>query len=205
VVRELTLVEDDARDMILAQHLLRDATKYVAATPSEDVVAYDAQLATLQAAIAGLHSSTQQHFAEEIHQASVALEHRRCELYSRVQRAQREAETRATRVALCGTEAPRRGIANDQQACDLGSAGACRRLGEVYNAGDGVSQNDECATALLQRACDLGDMVGCLYLGMAYEAGRGIVQDVAHAAVLYRRACDHGEHEACIQLRDLRL
>ncbi len=82
-------------------------------------------------------------------------------------------------------------------ACDLGSAVACRRLGELWRAGAGVAQDAAKAASYFDRACQGGDPTGCVNLGFAYDSGDGAPQDSAAAVNLWRDACDVGELVGC--------
>ena len=73
----------------------------------------------------------------------------------------------------------------------------CTRLGLMYDAGDGVTQDLARAASLYQQACDGEDVLGCYSLGVMYYAGDVVTQDRARAASLFRQACDGGLVQAC--------
>lgn len=92
-----------------------------------------------------------------------------------------------------------------QEACEgkLGAGGignGCFLLGEMYEKGNGVQQDDVKAAELYKKACNNKNMKGCGSLGYMYKAGRGVKKDYPKAAELYERACNGGNGGACWRL-----
>ena len=84
-----------------------------------------------------------------------------------------------------------------QEACEAGSAEACRVLGLMYETGQGVAQDAERAAELYELACDSGEPNGCTDLALLYDSGTGVNRDRDRATGLYRTACDGGAQLAC--------
>jgi len=102
-------------------------------------------------------------------------------------------------AALLG--APQEDTADSlQQACDLGDAKGCYKLGLKFAKGESVPKDDAKAVSLLQKACDGGDVMGCNDLGFMYGSGRGVPKDDAKAVQFYQKACDGGHSQSCHNL-----
>ena len=87
------------------------------------------------------------------------------------------------------------------QACDGGDALGCDHLGDMYEHGDGVAQDDAKAVDYLSRACNGGSAAACSDLGFYYERGKRVVdRDADRAAALYKQACDGGSGLGCMNL-----
>lgn len=81
--------------------------------------------------------------------------------------------------------------------CDAGYANACTKLGELYETGQGVTQNYALAGQLLQKSCNGGDPHGCTDLGLLYLNGQGTATNYALAAALFQKACDGDDDIGC--------
>ncbi len=84
--------------------------------------------------------------------------------------------------------------------CSRGDPAACRVLGRAHLLGQGTSQDDRLAAALILKACEAGDAAACSDLGVLSAIGRGVPQSDARAVALSRRACDGGFAAACSNL-----
>lgn len=87
-----------------------------------------------------------------------------------------------------------------QKACDLQNMRGCRNLGNRYDLGTGVDEDDIKANALFEQACNGGDMGGCRNLGWQYAEGEGADKDQARANTLFKQACDGGYMSGCNSL-----
>jgi len=65
-------------------------------------------------------------------------------------------------------------------------------LGSMYDAGQGVPQDDAEAVNWYRKAADQGDAGAQNNLGLMYDLGRGVPQDDAEALKWYRKAADQG-------------
>lgn len=79
--------------------------------------------------------------------------------------------------------------------CDSGNAESCAVLGDLYDAGKGVTEDDARANLLYQRACDANSGYGCWRLADKYL--NNYAPDVEKAATLYTRACTLWPHWEC--------
>ncbi|WP_419730572.1 tetratricopeptide repeat protein [Lichenicola sp.] len=75
-----------------------------------------------------------------------------------------------------------------REAADAGDARAARFIGVMYDAGEGVPQDQGRALVWYRRAADLGDPVAMFNVAVLYDAGRGVAPDHAKAARWYARA-----------------
>ena len=87
------------------------------------------------------------------------------------------------------TELP---IAALRELAEAGDAEALAELGERYEHGRGVVQDDAVAVSWFRRAADQGHAAGQAALGFMYATGRGVAQDDAEAVRWFRRAADQG-------------
>ena len=87
-----------------------------------------------------------------------------------------------------------------KKACDGGSAVACNKLGLVYYAGRGVTQDNLKAVELFKRACNGGDATGCTFLGFMYNNGIAVEYDELQAVAFYTKACNDGDTLGCENL-----
>ena len=99
--------------------------------------------------------------------------------------------------------APRRadrGAPQFQRSCAWGMARGCRRLGLLYDQGEGVELEPRLARKELRRACKQGVAQACLELaGSLIDMPLGPA-DRASGAALLERACRHGHQRACTQV-----
>jgi tetratricopeptide (TPR) repeat protein len=83
-----------------------------------------------------------------------------------------------------------------EKAAELGSAGAMRDLGVLYERGSGVPQDFAEAKKWYQKAGVLGDSHAAFRLGVIYEQGLGAVKSLADAVTWYRKAAQLGSLDA---------
>jgi len=69
-------------------------------------------------------------------------------------------------------------------------------LGNMYDSGDGVPQDDAEAVRLYRLAAEQGYTGAYEVLGRMYHGGRGVPQDYVEAVRLYRLAAEQGYAEA---------
>jgi TPR repeat protein len=79
---------------------------------------------------------------------------------------------------------------------NAGDSQAQEQLGELYEAGHGVQQDDAKAALWYRRAADQNLASAQLHLGLLYDHGNGVPQNSAQAAALYRKAALQGLPEA---------
>ena len=80
---------------------------------------------------------------------------------------------------------------------DLVQALSCGGLGEMYENGKGVRQDDAKAAELWKKACDMEADIACYNLGVLYARGQGVRQDKSIAKQYYGKACDLGFQLGC--------
>lgn len=78
------------------------------------------------------------------------------------------------------------------EAAERGHAPAQTSLGRLYEAGDGVAQDDGEAARWFRKAAEQGDPVAQTRLGNMHASGRGVDEDTAAALTWFRRAADQG-------------
>ena len=83
------------------------------------------------------------------------------------------------------------------KACDAGHAEACYRAGQMYNYGQGVTQNIRTSVSLYTKACDAGIADGCYWVGSAYYNGEGIEKNDELARRFFGKACSLGSKNGC--------
>ena len=83
-------------------------------------------------------------------------------------------------------------IAALRELAEAGDAEAQTELGERYEHGRGVAQDDRAAVSWFRRAAEQGHLPGQAALGFMYATGRGVAQDHAEAVRWFRRAADQG-------------
>lgn len=89
------------------------------------------------------------------------------------------------------------------QGCHAGEAAACRRLGWLYQVGQGLPRDPTRAAAFYRRGCLDSDALSCSNLGFLHSKGDGLPIDDARAAAYYRLACVQGSAIGCNNLGDL--
>ena len=85
-------------------------------------------------------------------------------------------------------------------AAEQGNANAQVYLGFMYDAGEGVSQDDGEAVKWWRRAAEQGDADAQRILGTLYREGEGVPQDYDEAVKWYRRAAEQGDADAQFSL-----
>jgi hypothetical protein len=85
-----------------------------------------------------------------------------------------------------------------KQSCDDGYADSCFRLGNMYNAGQGVRTNEDKAADFFEKACGKGNGRSCNSLAAIYEKEGNI----SEASRYYQMACGEGIQRACEKYRD---
>lgn len=86
------------------------------------------------------------------------------------------------------------------EACNKGNTDGCFNLGQMYDQGEGVVENDVKAVELYTKACNTRDFQGCYNLGMMYAYGHGVHKDKYKAVDLFDQACKGGEGVGCFNL-----
>lgn len=76
------------------------------------------------------------------------------------------------------------------------------QLGQMYLAGDGVSQSDQQAAEWVQKAVDQHDIRAEYQLGLLYLEGRGVPQSKKEAFRWVKRAADRGYPRAFVTVGD---
>lgn len=95
-----------------------------------------------------------------------------------------------------------RAIAMLERGCELSSARACMKLGDVYH--EGTLLKDEAQEAMSYRkACEAGANTGCVAAGRAFVEGKGVLVDAVFGALLLTRACERGNMWGCFELAHL--
>ena len=84
-----------------------------------------------------------------------------------------------------------------EKSCDMGSAGGCNNLGDLYAKGQGVRQSYIKAKELFEKSCDMGCANGCNNLGFLYAKGQGVRQSYIKAKELFGKSCDMGNAAGC--------
>ena len=102
-----------------------------------------------------------------------------------------------------GEQDTAQGIAWIQKAAAQQFAPAEFHLGQVYDFGFGVAQDDRRALDWYRRAADHGSAPAQRALGDFYRKGRVVPDDAAEAARWYRRAADGDDLQAQFQLGQL--
>jgi TPR repeat protein len=97
----------------------------------------------------------------------------------------------ALRDGVGGDKDVERAVQVFSKAC-TGDAAACRHLGAMYAAGQGLVASSKSAELWFARACDGGDSSGCLALGMLRLQEK---PDLARKAL--EAACAQREQAAC--------
>ncbi|HWT31886.1 MAG TPA: tetratricopeptide repeat protein, partial [Propylenella sp.] len=89
-----------------------------------------------------------------------------------------------------------------EAAAMRGYASAQAALGELYEQGQGVPQDQASALAWFRLAAQQGHVDGEWKLGIAYGSGLGVEQDFAQSAEWLRRAAEHGDRWAATIMGD---
>ena len=76
---------------------------------------------------------------------------------------------------------------------EKGDMEAQMRLGQLFEMGDGVPQDNAMAIKWYQLAANQGDTAAMNNLAHMYKNGQGVAKDDAEAAKWYRKASDQGE------------
>lgn len=75
------------------------------------------------------------------------------------------------------------------RACELNKVDACRRLGYIYELGEGEKKDTVRAIEYYEKGCELDDALSCVDLGIIYASGDGVRQDFAKTRQYYEKAC----------------
>ncbi|MDD4883970.1 tetratricopeptide repeat protein [Sulfuricurvum sp.] len=87
-----------------------------------------------------------------------------------------------------------------EKACENGNTDGCFNLAQMYDQGEGFSENDVKAVEYFTKACDGNDFQGCFNLGMMYANGNGVTKNKFKAVELFDKACKGGEGNGCFNL-----
>ena len=79
---------------------------------------------------------------------------------------------------------------------DSGNAKAQMLIGDIYDNGKGVPQNQAEAASWYRKAAEQGDAGAQTTLGVMYDNGVGVPQDSKEAVSWYHKAAEHGYAEA---------
>jgi hypothetical protein len=83
-----------------------------------------------------------------------------------------------------------------QPLADQGNADAQYFIGEMYEDGHGVKQDDTEAMKWLQKAADQGDDAAQYAVAVGYSSGNGVKQDFAEAFKWFQKVADKGDKAA---------
>ena len=89
------------------------------------------------------------------------------------------------------------------ERAEQGDTEAQYHLGEMFNFGKGVAQDDKEAVKWLRKAAEGGHLDAQLALGLAYEKGLEVAEDKAEAVKWYRKAAEQGDINAKYSLERL--
>lgn len=84
--------------------------------------------------------------------------------------------------------------------CDARTPIACRGLGQLYAAGDGLRQDNALAVGAFESACSGGDGFACVFLAYMLREGQGAPKDMPRAFELLTSTCRRGLASACNSL-----
>jgi TPR repeat protein len=90
-----------------------------------------------------------------------------------------------------------------RKAAAQGYAPAEHQMGQLYDFGFGVAQDDALALALYRKAAEHGSAAGQRTVGEFYQKGRSVTADAAEAARWYRRAAEGDDLRAQYALGQL--
>ncbi|MBR2779092.1 MAG: sel1 repeat family protein [Firmicutes bacterium] len=90
----------------------------------------------------------------------------------------------------------RAAVKNLRLAAEDGHPGAARKLGRLYQDGNGVAQNDAKAAEWYKKAMAGGDVPAANLLGTLYDLGKGVLQDSLESVRLYHLAAKKGSMKA---------
>ncbi|MCY4141250.1 MAG: tetratricopeptide repeat protein [Rhodobacteraceae bacterium] len=79
---------------------------------------------------------------------------------------------------------------------EQGDATARFYLGNMYDHGLGVAEDDQVAASLYREAAEQGDVLAQFYLGLMYADGSGVPEDSRQAYTWIRRAAEQGLADA---------
>ena len=80
-----------------------------------------------------------------------------------------------------------------RKAAESGDAEAQYKLGHLYSAGHGVSQDNKLAAVWWRRSAEGGYVGGETFVGFMYFTGLDVSQDYTQAAVWWRKAAEQGD------------
>jgi len=87
-------------------------------------------------------------------------------------------------------------IAEYTAAAEQGNAAAQYNLGNIYERGLGVPEDDATAVKWYRKAAEQGDADAQYNLGVMYDKGLGVPQDYATALKWYTTAAEQGKAQA---------
>lgn len=91
-------------------------------------------------------------------------------------------------------------VSNLRAKAEAGDAPAQFLLGQIYENGNGVPQNDESAAAWYRKAADQNNAAAQNRLGIMYRLGQGVKQDKAEAVRWYHKSAKLGNPQAMFNL-----
>jgi TPR repeat protein len=98
-----------------------------------------------------------------------------------------------------------KGVAMLQKAADQNLSRATTVLGEIYEFGIGVSNDEERAFAMYKKAADRQDPAAMYHLGKMYLEGKGVRPDIDLAINWFEKAAGAGESRAMISMGSIYL
>jgi TPR repeat protein len=85
-------------------------------------------------------------------------------------------------------------------SAEQGHTGARYNLGNMYDFGDGVTQDYKQAVKWYKLAAEQGDADAQFNLGVMYDNGKGVTQDYKQAVKWYKLAAEQGDADAQFNL-----
>ena len=84
--------------------------------------------------------------------------------------------------------------------CSQGDSSACLSLGEFYQTGEEVREDQVKALFYYEKACDLDNSVSCSIAGSYYASGIGVESDRDKAIKLFAKGCSLDDVASCAAL-----
>jgi TPR repeat protein len=79
---------------------------------------------------------------------------------------------------------------------EQGNGKAQYNLGDMYDEGHGVPEDEQQALYWYKKAAEQGDVNAQFRMGVMYELGQGVPRDYGQAVYWYKKAADQGDAEA---------
>ena len=88
-------------------------------------------------------------------------------------------------------------LSESHDACNAGDPGACNHLGNIYQKGNGVKQDDAKAKKFYSDACNGGSARACYALGLMFSEGTMVQQNDSKAKSFFEKSCNGGYTKGC--------